>query len=58
MYCEHMSSFMQGQILENACTYDLIENFEDFSLKIGIQNCPNEYMKLYEYKRSRSFFNL
>ena len=32
---------------------------EDFGVKIGwyIQ-CPKEYMKIYEYKRSKSFFDL
>ena len=51
MYYGHMSSFMQGQSLENAYTYDFMENFEDFSLKIGIQNFPNEHMKICEYNR-------
>ena len=33
-------------------------SFEDFGLKIGIYSHLNEYMKICEYKRSRSFFDL
>ena len=32
-----------------------MESFEDFGLKIDNQSCLNEYMKVSENKRSRSF---
>ena len=34
------------------------ESFEDFDLKMGIDSFLNEFMKICEYKRSRSFFDL
>ena len=43
---------------ENYDKYDFMESFEDFGLKIGIHSCHNEYRKISEYKRSRSFFDL
>ena len=39
---------------ENAGTFT--ESFEDFGLKIGTHSFLNEYMKISEYKRSRTFF--
>ena len=33
-----------------------MESFEEFGLKFSIYSCLNEYMKIYEYKRSWSFF--
>ena len=35
-----------------------MENFEDLRLKLGTHKSLNGYMKLCEYKRSRSFFDL
>ena len=35
-----------------------MESFEGFGLKIGTHSCLNEYMKICEYKTSRSFFDL
>ena len=35
-----------------------MESFEDFGLKIGIHSCLDEYLKICEYKKSRSFFDL
>ena len=32
-----------------------MEKFETFGLKIGISSCLNVYMKICEYKKSRSF---
>ena len=34
-----------------------MESFEDLCLKIGIYSHLNEFMKIHEYKRSRSFFD-
>ena len=34
---------------------DFMESFEDFGLKIGNYSCLNEYMKICENKRSRSY---
>ena len=35
---------------------DFMESFEDFNLKIGIHSCPAEYMRSFEYKRSKLLF--
>ena len=35
-----------------------MESFENLGLKIDIHSHFNEYMKIHEYKRSRSFFDL
>ena len=45
---------------ENANLKDFMESFEDFGPKIGIDTVDllNEYMKIHEYKRSRSLFDL
>ena len=40
----------QGQIRENAEKYDFIKN--------GIYSFPNEFVKIYEFKRSMSLFDL
>ena len=35
-----------------------MKNLDDFGLKIGVYSHFNKYMKIYEFKRSRSFFDL
>ena len=39
----------QGQIWENAGTYDFNESLGDLGLKTGIENFPNEFMKVYRF---------
>ena len=34
-----------------------LEKFEDFGLEIELNRYLNKYGKIYEYKRSRSFFD-
>ena len=41
----------------NSNTQDLLDRFEDFGLKIGNYSCRSKYMKIYEYKKSMSFFD-
>ena len=45
-------------VWENAKMMDHLETIEVYGIKIGIYSKPNEYMEIYMYQRSRSFFNL
>ena len=45
-------------VMENAKMMDHLETIEVYGIKIGIYIKPNEYMEIYMYQRSRSFFNL
>ena len=48
----------QGQTWENANTQDLWNVLKIFALKIGKNSCLGGGLKVYEYKRTRSFFDL
>ena len=40
--------FMARSYMGNAYTFDFMESFEYFGLKIGNESCLNEYTKIYE----------
>ena len=42
----------------NAATQDFRETIEDFASQIGLYSHLNDNMRIYNYKRSRSFFDL
>ena len=50
--------YRKAKCEKNANTYDFMESFDGFGLKIGNKCCLNEYMKIYEYKKSSSFLDL
>ena len=45
-------------VWEKVKTMDVSETIAVYDLKVGIWSQLNEYMKLYEYQRSRSFTDL
>ena len=45
-------------IWEKGKTMDFSETIDVYDIKVGRCSQPNEYMKLYEYQRSRSFIGL
>ena len=45
-------------VWEKDITMDFSETVVDYDLKVGRCSQPNEYMKIYEYQRSRLFINL
>ena len=45
-------------VWEKVKTMDVSETIVVYDLKVGIWSQLNEYMKLYEYQRSRSFIDL
>ena len=45
-------------VWEKVKTMDFLENIVVYDIKVGRCRQVNEYMKLYEYQRSRSFIDL
>ena len=52
------NSVPYGFVWEKFKTMDFSEIIVDYDIKVGRCSQPNEYMKLYEYQRSRSFTDL